>query len=80
MPQTKKITFECPGCCQKSYAKIVNTIFNHNKIYRRRECGVCHARFTTYEQISTDMINNAYEAGFYSGQQSVVDFINEGNP
>jgi hypothetical protein len=49
-----------------------------NKIRRRRECGICHARFTTYEVIAENLAEaGGYEAGFHAGRESIIDHILE---
>lgn len=43
---------ECPYC-QNSELRVTDSRSVHNAIRRRRECGLCEKRFTTYERIQT---------------------------
>lgn len=79
MPQAKHNSFVCPNCGKVSHHTVKNTeMSTDNKVRRRRECGICHERFTTYEIISSDLAQSGgYEAGFHAGRESIVDHILE---
>jgi transcriptional repressor NrdR len=46
---------QCPYCAQPS-SRVVDTRATNESIRRRRECLHCHKRFTTYEQITEQLL------------------------
>ncbi|MGN0584790.1 MAG: transcriptional regulator NrdR [Ruminococcus sp.] len=45
----------CPFCGEKD-TRVLDSRPSEMKIRRRRECGVCHKRFTTYEVVELPML------------------------
>ena len=45
----------CPFCGEKD-TRVLDSRPSEMKIRRRRECGVCHKRFTTYEAVELPML------------------------
>jgi transcriptional repressor NrdR len=46
---------QCPYCAQPD-SRVVDTRATNESIRRRRECLICHKRFTTYEQINEQLL------------------------
>jgi transcriptional repressor NrdR len=46
---------QCPYCAQPN-SRVVDTRATNESIRRRRECLNCHKRFTTYEQITEQLL------------------------
>lgn len=51
----RDVRMQCPHCGSVDH-ETKDTRHSAGAIWRRRECNVCHKRFTTYERVQNDPV------------------------